>query len=154
MQIHPPHHLAGASLPLDVGYLLIVTPVLHWKAIEWERIEILRLEIRDTKGIFHAEMSTIKDRNGMDLKELEDIKKRWQQYTEELYEKDLHDPDNHDGMITHLEPDVLEHKVSGKHQVGCLGSITVNKASGGDGIPAQLFQILKDDAVKVLYSIH
>ena len=90
----------------------------------------------------------------MDLKESEDIKKRWQQYTEELYEKDLHDPDNHDGMITHLESDVLEHKVNGKHQVGCLGIIAVNKASGGDGIPDQLFQILKDDAVKVLYSIH
>ena len=84
----------------------------------------------------------------MDLKESEDIKKRWQQYTEELYEKDLHDPDNHDGMITHLESDVLEHKVNGKHQVGCLGIIAVNKASGGDGIPDQLFQILKDDAVK------
>ena len=89
----------------------------------------------------------------MDLKESEDIKKRWQQYTEELYERDLHDPDNRYGVITHLEPDILECKISGKHQVGCLGSITTNKASGGNGIPAELFQILKDDAVKVLHSI-
>ena len=93
-------------------------------------------------------MSTIQDRNGMDLTEAEEIKKRWQEYTEELYKKDLHDPDNHDGVITHLEPDILEYEVK------CtLGSITTNKASGGDGIPAELFQILKDDAVKVLHSI-
>ena len=102
-------------------------------------------KIRDTKGIFHAKMGTIKDRNCMDLTEAEDIKKRWQKYTE-LYKKDLHDPDNHDGVITHLEPDILEVKWA-------LGSITTNKASGGDGIPVELFQFLKDDAVKVLHSI-
>ena len=105
-------------------------------------------KIRDTKGTFHAEMSTIKDRNGMDLTEAEDIKKRWQEYTEELYKKDLHDPDNHDAVITHLEPDILKCKVK-----LALGSITTNKASGGDGIPVELFQILKDDAAKVLHSI-
>ena len=93
-------------------------------------------------------MGTIKDRNGTDLTEAEDIKKRWQEYTEELYTKDLRDPDNHDGMITHLEPDILKYKVK-----WALGSITMNKASGGDGIPVQLFQILKDGAVKVLHSI-
>ncbi|GGD47979.1 hypothetical protein GCM10011358_34760 [Sinisalibacter lacisalsi] len=105
-------------------------------------------KIRDTKGTFHAKMGSIKDRNGMDLTEAEDIKKRWQEYTEELYKKDLHDPDNHDGVITHLEPDILECEVK-----WALGSITMNKASGGDGIPVELFQILKDDAVKVLHSI-
>ena len=105
-------------------------------------------KIRDTKGTFHAKMSSIKDRNGMDLTEAEDIKKRWQEYTEELYKKDLHDPDNHDGMITHLEPDILEYEVK-----WALESITMNKASGGDGIPVELFQILKDDAVKLLHSI-
>ena len=105
-------------------------------------------KIRDTKGTFHAKMGTIKDRNGMDLTEAEDNKKRWQEYTEVLYKKDLHNPDNHDGVITHLEPDVLECKVK-----WALGSITSNKASGGDGISAELFQILKDDAVKVLHSI-
>ena len=105
-------------------------------------------KIRDNKGNFHAKMGTIKDRNGMDLIEGEDIKKRWQEYTEELYKKDLQDPDNHDGVITHLESDILECKVK-----WVLGSITMNKASGGDGIPVDLFQILKDDAVKVLHSI-
>ena len=104
-------------------------------------------KIRDTKGTFYAKMGTIKDRNGMDLKEAKDTKKRWQEYTEELYKKDLHDPDNHDGVITHLEPDVLECKVK-----WALGSITSNKASGGDGIPVELFQILKDDAVPLLHS--
>ena len=99
-------------------------------------------KIRDTKGTFHAKMGLIKDRNGMDLTEGEDIKKRWQEYTE-LYKKDLHDPDNHDGMITHLEPDILECEVK-----WALESITTNKAGGGDGIPVELFQILKDDAVK------
>ena len=94
-------------------------------------------KIRDTKGTFHAKMSTIKNRNGMDLTEAEDIKKRWQEYTEELYQKDLHNPDNHDGVITDLEPDILECKVR-----WALGSITMNKASGGDGIPVELFQIL------------
>ena len=105
-------------------------------------------KIRDTKGTFHVKMKTIKDRNGMDLTEAEDIKKRWQEYTEELYRKDLHDPDNHNGVITHLEPDILEYEVK-----WALGSITMNKASGSDEIPAELFQILKDDAVKVLHSI-
>ena len=107
------------------------------------------MKIRDTKGTFHAKISSLKDRNGMDLTEAEDIKKRWQEYTEELYKKDLHDPDNHDGVITHLEPDILECEVK-----WALGSITTNKASGGgDGIPVELFQNLKDDAVKVLHSI-
>ena len=92
-------------------------------------------KIRDTKGIFHAKMGTIKDRNGMDLTEAEDIKKRWREYTEELYKKDLHDPDNHNGVITHLEPDILECEVK-----QALESITMNKASGGDGIPVELFQ--------------
>ena len=100
-----------------------------------------------TKGTFHAKLGSIKDRNGRDLTEAEDIKKRWQEYTEELYKKDLHDQDNHDGVITHLEPDILEYKVK-----WTLGSITMNKASGGDKIPVELFQILKDDAVKVLHS--
>ena len=104
--------------------------------------------IRDTKGTFHAKTGSIKDRNGMDLIEAEDIKKRWQEYTEELYKKDLHDQDNHDGVITDLEPDVLECEVK-----WALESITTNKASGGDRIPVELFQILKDDAVKVLHSI-
>ena len=104
-------------------------------------------KIRDTKGTFHAKMGSIKDRDGMDLTEAEDIKKRWQEYTEELYKKHLHDPDNHDGVITHLEPDILEYEVK-----RVLGSITTNKASRGDGIPVELFQILEDDAVKVLHS--
>ena len=101
-----------------------------------------------SKGTFHTKLGTIKDRYGMDLTEAEDIKKRWQEYTEELYKKDLQGPDNHDGVITHLEPDILE--CEGKW---ALGSITRNKCSGGDGIPAELFQILKADAVKVLHSI-
>ena len=98
-------------------------------------------KIEDIKGTFHARMGRIKDRNGMDPTEAEDIK-RWQEYTEEQYKKELHDPDNHDGMITHLEPDILECKVN-----WALGSITTNKASRGDGIPGELFHILKDDAV-------
>ena len=101
----------------------------------------------DIKGTFHAKMGTIKDRNGMDLTEAEDIEKRWQEYTEELNKKDLPDQDNHNGVITHLEPDILESKVR-----WALGSITANRASG-DGIPVERFQILKDDAVKVLHSI-
>ena len=105
-------------------------------------------KIRDIKGTFHAKMGTIKDRNGVDLTEAEDIKKRWQEYTEEIYKKDLHDPDNNNGVITHLEPDILECEVK-----WALESITINKASGGDGIPVELFQILKDDALKVLHSI-
>ena len=107
-------------------------------------------KIRDTQGIFNAKMGSIKNRNGMDLTEAEGIKKRWQEYTKELYKKDLHDPDLQypDGVITHLEPDILECEVK-----WALGSITTNKASGGDGIPVELFQILKDDAVKMLHSI-
>ena len=104
-------------------------------------------KIRDTRGTFHAKRGTIKDKNGMDLTETEDIKKRWQEYTE-LYKKDLNDPDNHDGVITHLEPDILEWEVK-----WTLGSITMNKASGGNGITVELFQILKDDSVKVVDSI-
>ena len=105
-------------------------------------------KIRDTKGNFHANMGSIKDRDGMDLTEAEEIKNRWQVYTEELYKKDIHDPDNHDVVITHLESDILEGEVK-----WALGSITTNNASGGDRIPVELFQILKDDAVKVLHSI-
>ena len=98
--------------------------------------------------MFHAKMGTIKERSTMDLTEAEDIKKRWQEYTEELYKKDLYNPDNHDGVITHLEPDILECEVK-----WALGSITMNKANGGNGIPVELFQILNDDAIKVLHSI-
>ena len=105
-------------------------------------------KIRNTKGTFHVKMGLIKDRNGMDLTEAEDIKKRWQKYTEELYKKDLHDPDDHNGVNTNLEPDILECEVK-----WALGRITTNKASGGDGIQLKLFQILKDNAVKVLHSI-
>ena len=105
-------------------------------------------KIGDTEGIFHAKLGSIKDRNGMDLTEAEDIKKRWQEHTEELYKKDLHDPDNHDGVITHFELDIVECEVK-----CALGSITMNKASGGDGIPVELFQTLRDDAVKVLHAI-
>ena len=109
--------------------------------------DLLR-KIRDTKGVFHAKKGTIKDRNSMDLTEAEDIKKRWQEYTEELYKKDVNDPDNHDGVITHLEPDILEWEVK-----WALGSITMNKANGGNGIPAELLQILKEYALKVLHSV-
>ena len=112
------------------------------------KIRDLFKKIRDTNGTFNAKSGTIKDRNGMDLTEAEDIKKRWQEYTEELCKKDHHDPDNHDGVITHLESDILECEVK-----WALESITMNKASGCDGIPVELFQILKDDAVKVLHSI-
>ena len=105
-------------------------------------------KIRDIKGTIHAKMGSMKDRNGMDLTEAEDIKKRWQEYTEELYQKYLHDPDNHNGVITHLEPEILKCEVK-----WALGNITMNKDSGGDGIPIELLQILKDNAVKVLYSI-
>ena len=114
------------------------------KTIEWQRLE----KIRDAKGTFHAKMGTIKDRNDMDVTEVEDIKKRWQEYTEEQNKKDLYDPDNHDGVITHQEPDILECEVK-----WALGNITMNKASVGDGIPVELFQVQKDDAVKVLHSI-
>ena len=105
-------------------------------------------KIRDTKRTFHAKMGSIKDRNGMDLTEVEDIRKRWQEYVKELYKKDLHDQDNHDGVITDLEPDILECEVKWS-----LESITMNKASGGDGIPVELFQILKNDAVKGLHPV-
>ena len=105
-------------------------------------------KIRDIKGTVHAKMGSIKDRNGLDLTEAEDIKKRWQEYTEEMYKKDLHDPDNPDDVITNLEPDILECEVK-----WAFKSITMNKAHGSDGIPVELFQILKDDAVKVLHSI-
>ena len=118
------------------------------RTTEWERLEISSRKLEITKGTFRAKMGSIKDKNGRDLTEAEDIKKRWQEYTEELYNKDLHDPDNHDGVITHLEPGILKCEVK-----WALGSITMNKASGGDGIPVELFQILKDDAVKVLHSI-
>ena len=111
-----------------------------------EKTRDLSKKIRDSKGIFHAKMGSIKDRNGMDL--TEDIKKRWQEYTEELYKKDLHDPDNDHGVITHLEPDIPDWEVK-----WALESITTNKARGGDRIPVELFQILKDDTVKVLHSI-
>ena len=113
-----------------------------------EKTRDLFKKIRDTKGTFHGKMASIKDRNGMNLTEAENIKKRWQEYTGELYKKHLHDPDNHDGVITHLEPDILECEVK-----WALKSITMNKASGSDGIPVELFHILKDDAVKGLHSI-
>ena len=112
-----------------------------------EKTRDLFKKIRDTKGTFHAKMGTIKDRNGMDQTEAEDIKKSWQEYTEELYKKDLHTADNHDGMVTYLGSDILECK-----NKCALESITTNKASGGDGIPVELFQILKDDGVKMLHS--
>ena len=115
--------------------------------IEWERLEISK-KIRDNKGTFYAKMSIVKDRNNKDLTEAEDIKKMWQVYTEKLYQKNLNDPDNHNGVITHLESGILECEVK-----WALESITTNKASRGDGIPVELFQILKDDAVKVLHSI-
>ena len=113
-----------------------------------EKTRDLFKNIRDTKGTFHAKMGTIKDINGIDLTEAEDIKKRWQEYIEDLYKKDLHDSDNNEGVIIHLEPNILECEVK-----WALGSITMIKASGGDGIPVELFQILKDDTVKVLPSV-
>ena len=114
-----------------------------------EKTRDLFKKVRDTKGPFHAKMGSIKDRNCIALTEAEDIKKRWQEYTEELYKKDLHDPDNHNGVITHLESDILECEVR-----WAIESITMNKASECDGIPVELFQTLKDDAVKVLHSIY
>ena len=118
------------------------------KTTEWEKTRDLFEKIRDTKGIFHAKIGTIKNRNGMHLTEAKNIKKRQKEYTEDLHKKDLHDLDKQDGVITHLEPDILECEV-----LWALGSITMNKGSGGDRIPIELFQILKDDAVKVLHSI-
>ena len=124
----------------------------HCKEIEENnrmgKIRDLFKKIRDTKGTFHAKMGTIKERNGMDLTEAEDIKKMWQEYTKQLYKKYLNDTDNYDGVVTHLEPDIMESQVK-----WALGSITTNKASGGDGIPAELFKTLEDDVIKVLYSI-
>ena len=113
-----------------------------------EKTRDLFKKIGDTKGTFHTKMGSIKDRNGRDLTEAEDIKKKWQEYTEELYKKDLHDPDNHNGVITHLKPDILECEVK-----WALGSITMKKTSESDGIPVELIQILKDDVMKVLHSI-
>ena len=127
----------GSESEFQIDFLLSPLNVELENFMKWK--------IRDTKGTLHAKMGSIKDRNSMDLTEAEDLKKRWQEYTEELYKKDLNDPDNHDGVITHLEPDILECEVKQD-----LGSITTNKASGGDGIPVELVQILKDDAVKVL----
>ena len=118
------------------------------KTVKRERLEISLRKVAISRGNFHEKVDTIKGRNGKDLTEAEEIKKRWQEYTEELYKKDLHDPDNHDGGITHLKPDILECEVK-----WALGSITTNKANGGDRIPAELFHILKDDAVIVLHSI-
>ena len=115
--------------------------------MEWERLDTSSRKL-EILGNISCKDGYIKGRNGIDLTEAKDIKKRWQEYTEELYKKDLHDPDNHSGVITHLEPGILECEVK-----WALGSITTNKASGGDGIPVELFQILKDDAVKVLHSI-
>ena len=135
--------MASYSLPLPLHPCGVPYP-LHLM----EATRDLFKKIGDTKGTFHVKMGTIKDRNGMNLTKAEDIEKRWQEYTEELYKKDLHDSDNQDDVITHLEPDILECKVK-----WALGSITKNKASGGDGFPVELFQIIKDDAVKVLHSI-
>ena len=125
---------------------LNVIPALFTVRKIWKQPDLFK-KIRDTKGTSYAKMGSIKDRNDRDLTEAEDIKKRWQEYTE-LYKKDLHDPDNHSGVITHLEPGILECEVK-----GALGSITTSRTSGGDGIPVELFQFLKDDAVKVLPSI-
>ena len=125
------------------GSRLVITP--SWLS---GSLEFIFKKIGDNKGTFHAKMGTIKDRNGKDITDTEEIKKRWQEYTEELYKKYLNDPDNHDGVITHLEPDILEWEVK-----WTLGSITTKKASEGDGIPAELFKVLKDDAVKVLHLI-
>ena len=113
------------------------------RTIEWQRLGDLSKKIGDTKGSFHAKMGTIKDRNDKDLTEAEEFNNRWQEHTEELYKKGLNDPGNHDGVVTHLQPDILECEIK-----WAFGSIATNKASGGDGIPNELFQILKDDAVK------
>ena len=122
--------------------------IMIFTEIHFQYLKAPWSKIRGTKRTFHAKMGTIKNRNGMDLTDAEDIKKRWQEYTQDLYKKDFHDPDNHNGVVTHLEPDILECIVK-----RALGSITKNKTTGGDGIPVELFQILKDDAVKVLHSI-
>ena len=140
------HHTSKASILQCSAFFTV--QLSHPYMTTRKTIALTRWIFVDTKGTFHAKMGTIKDRNGMNLTEAEDIKKRWQEYTEELYRKGLHDPDNHDGVITHLEPDILECEVK-----WALGSITMNIASGSDEIPVELFQILKDDAVKVLHSI-
>jgi len=148
-EINPEYSLEGLMLRLKFQYFgHLMQRVAHWKRLTLGKTRDLFKKMRHTKGIFHANMGSIKDRNGMDLTEAEDIKKRWQEHTEELYKKELHDPANHNGVITDLEPDILECEVR-----WALESITTNKASGGDGIPVELFQILKDDAVKVLPSI-
>ena len=142
--------------PKNIKYLTvsIVSPFICHEVKDIEennrmgKTRDLFKKIRDTSGTFHANMGSIKDKNALDLTEAEDIKKRWQEYTEELYRRDLHKQDNHDGVITHLQPDILECEVQ-----WALENITTNKASGGDGIPVELFQILKYDAVKVLHSI-
>ena len=131
----------------EQGEIRKPSSVISAKEIEENNRDLFK-KMRETKGNFHAKMGTIKDKNCMGLTEAEDIKKRCQEYTEELYKKDHNDPDNHDGLITHLELDILESKVK-----WALGSITMNKASAGDGIPVELFQILKDDALKVLHAI-
>ena len=125
----------------------VINAKIQRKTTEWERLEISSRKLEITREQFHAKMGSIKDRNGMDLSEAEDIKKTWQEYTE-LYKKDLHDKDNHDGVIIQLEQDILECELK-----WALESITMSKASGGDGIPVELFQILKDDAAKVLHAI-
>ena len=144
------HHSDGYIFPFPLPFTsLLFSAISKASSEENNRMGKTRdlfKKTRDTKGTVHAKMGTIKGRNDMDLKEAEDIK-RWQEYTEELYKKDLNDTDNHDAVITHLKPDILECEVK-----WALGSITMNKASGSDGIPAELFQILKDDAVKVLHS--
>jgi len=130
------------------SFIELRKPLQHDKAVTMKETRDLFKKIGNFKGTFHVNMGTVKDRNGGDLTEAEEIKKRCQEQTEELYTKDLNDPDNHNGVITHLEPDILECEVK-----RALGSTAANKASGGDGIPAELFKILKDDAVKVLHSI-
>ena len=142
--------VSGYFYPNASAFSLVIIAKKKRKTIEWVRLEnSSRTYLNfDTKGNLPAKMASIKDRNDMDLTEAEDIKKRWQEYTEELYNKDLHDPDNHDGVITHLEPDILECEVK-----WALEKLTTNKATGGDRIPVELFQIVKDDTVKVLHSI-
>ena len=152
MSLTSPHLCCSTHSCISVirVHLILIVYQIHISQRSFRELMTRDLfkKIRDTKGTFHAKMGSIKDRNGMDLTEAQDIKKRWQEYTEELYKKDLHDQDNHDGVITDLEPDILECEVK-----WALESITTNKACGGDGIPVELFQILKDDAVKVRDSI-
>ena len=149
----PTHNIISKMSMSFFGYIVLIKNLSFclFETEENDRMGKTRdlfKKIRDTKGTFHAKMGSIKNRNGMDVTEAEDFKKRWQEWKEELYKKDLHDPVNHNGVITHLEPDILECEVK-----WALGSITMKKASGGDGIPIELFQILKDNAVEVLHSI-